>query len=74
MKQIALGNYITIEALDEVKQDVLQEVITNNKGINSKVLRIIFEDSFYKTRLPMGDEEVIKGLSFEQVKAFHEIV
>ncbi|GAA0405069.1 insulinase family protein [Paenibacillus motobuensis] len=72
LKQIALGNYITIEALDEVKQDVLQEVITNNKGINSKVLRIIFEDSFYKTRLPMGDEEVIKGLSFEQVKAFHE--
>lgn len=72
LKQIALGSYITIEALDEVKQDVLQEVITHHKGRKSKVFKILFENSFYKTRLPMGDEEVIKGLSFEQVKAFHE--
>lgn len=72
LKQIALGNYITIEALDEVKQDVLQEVITHHKGRKSKVFKILFDHSFYRTRLPMGDEEVIKGLSFEQVKAFHE--
>ncbi|AZS13297.1 M16 family metallopeptidase [Paenibacillus lutimineralis] len=72
LKQIALGSYITIEALDEVKQDVLQEVITHHKGRKSKVFKILFDHSFYKTRLPMGDEEVIKGLSFEQVIAFHE--
>lgn len=72
LKQIALGNYIKIEALDEVKQDVLKEVITNHKGRKSKVFKIIFDNSFYKSRLPMGDEEVIKSLSFEQVKAFHE--
>ncbi|RCX21731.1 zinc protease [Fontibacillus phaseoli] len=72
LKQIALGNYLKIEALDEIKQDVLKEVITNNEGRKSKVFKIVFEHSFYKTRIPMGDEEIIENLSFKQIKAFHE--
>lgn len=72
LKQIAIGNYIKIEVFDEIKQDVLEEVVTNQGGRKNQVFKIIFKQSFYKTRMPIGDEEVIKNLSFEQVKAFHE--
>ncbi|OAB43503.1 M16 family metallopeptidase [Paenibacillus glacialis] len=72
LKQIALGNYIKKETLEEVKRDVLQEIINNNKSKKSKAFKMIFDNSFYKTRIPIGDAKIIEHLSFEQVKAFHE--
>lgn len=70
LQNLLLGNYLIPESFLEIKQDVLEEWQKKQLDEEYQSLVTFFDNTKYAAKLPVGEPEALRILSFLEVETF----